>query len=171
MQSLLHRYTYLTAAAIVALVLTQTGCTTTQQTVRAPVAAPKPVPLNQASSPLQKQLVAHYQEWAGTPYRAGGLSQRGVDCSGFVYLTFRDQLGRDLPRTTQEQLRQGKRVARTELDTGDLVFFRTGFKTRHVGIYLGDNQFLHASSSRGVMISSLSNNYWDRAFLQGRRVN
>lgn len=170
MQSFLHRYTYLLAAVLLGLVLTQTGCTATKQTTRAPAAASKPVTLSQASSPLQKQLVAHYREWAGTPYRAGGLSQRGVDCSGFVYLTFREKLGRKLPRTTQEQLRQGKRVARSELTVGDLVFFRTGFKTRHVGIYLGEEQFLHASSSRGVMISSLSDAYWNRAFLQGRRV-
>lgn len=167
MPSSLRRHRYLPGAVLVALVLTHTGCTTTQPAVRAQA---KPVTLNQASSPLQKQLVAHYQEWAGTPYRSGGLSQRGVDCSGFVYLTYREQLGRDLPRTTQEQLRQGKRVARTELDTGDLVFFRTGFKTRHVGIYLGNDQFVHASSSRGVMVSSLSDSYWNRAFLQGRRV-
>lgn len=168
MQYFLRRYRYMAGAALLGLVLTQMGCTSTQQTTRPHTA--KPVALNQPPSALQKQLVAHYQEWAGTPYRMGGLSQQGVDCSGFVYLTFRDKLGRNLPRTTQDQLRQGQAIARSQLNTGDLVFFRTGFKTRHVGIYLGDEQFLHASSSRGVMISSLSDNYWDRAFLQGRRV-
>ena len=130
-----------------------------------------PAPRMVASDhPVRVQLLQHYSEWAGTPYRLGGGSLDGVDCSGFiqqVYFRFDD---RQLPRTTAQQARLGQRISRTELQPADLVFFKTGFKQRHAGIYLGNGEFMHASSSRGVMISRLDNPYWRDSWWMGRRL-
>ena len=111
------------------------------------------------------------EQWRGVPYRYGGLSENGVDCSGFVYLTFQSRLGMELPRTTHELAEQGEKVARDQLRAGDLVFFKTGFRDRHVGIYMGGDRFLHASTSRGVMTSSLNNVYWRKHYWKARRLD
>ena len=120
--------------------------------------------------PLRDTLEAQHEDWKGVPYRYGGLSPRGVDCSGFVYLTFLSRLGMQVPRTTSELLKSGVQVKRSDLQVGDLVFFRTGPGNRHVGIYMGSDDFLHASTSQGVMTSSLSNPYWHRRYWQARRL-
>ncbi len=120
--------------------------------------------------PLRVSLQAQHEDWKGVPYRYGGLSPRGVDCSGFVYLTFLSRLGMEVPRTTRELLKSGEKVKRNDIRVGDLVFFRTGPGNRHVGIYMGNGDFLHASSSQGVMTSSLSNPYWRQRYWQARRL-
>jgi len=120
----------------------------------------------QVRSRLLQQLI----EWQGVPRRYVGLSKSGVDCSGFVYLTFAEEFGVRLPRTTARQVQQGIVVAQQDLIAGDLVFFQTGIKQRHVGIYVGNNQFIHTSSSRGVMSSRLDNPYWQDAYWHSRRV-
>ena len=120
--------------------------------------------------PLRVSLQAQHEDWKGVPYRYGGLSPHGVDCSGFVYLTFLSRLGMEVPRTTTELLQSGEKVKRDEIQVGDLVFFRTGPGNRHVGIYMGNGDFLHASSSQGVMTSSLSNPYWRQRYWQARRL-
>lgn len=120
--------------------------------------------------PLRVSLEAQHEDWKGVPYRYGGLSPRGVDCSGFVYLTFLSRLGMQVPRTTTELLKSGEKVKRDEIQVGDLVFFRTGPGNRHVGIYMGNGDFLHASTSQGVMTSSLSNPYWRHRYWQARRL-
>ncbi|QQX80241.1 C40 family peptidase [Shewanella sp. KX20019] len=119
---------------------------------------------------VKNQLMQLHSEWKGTPYRFGGMSKRGVDCSGFVALGFNDKFGIKLPRTTDEQRSVGKSVSKSQLREGDLVFFKTGWSTRHVGIYIGNNQFLHASTSQGVMISSLNNSYWKQKYWLSRRL-
>ncbi|WP_235901718.1 NlpC/P60 family protein [Alcanivorax sediminis] len=119
---------------------------------------------------LLNSLLAQKEDWQGVPYRYGGLSTKGVDCSGFVYLTFLSQLNMHVPRTTAELLKEGEPVARNELTVGDLVFFRLSRGNRHVGIYLGDDSFLHASVSNGVMQSSLGNPYWRERYWQARRL-
>ncbi len=119
---------------------------------------------------VRSKLLQQYREWRNTPYRMGGLSKRGVDCSGFVYLTYRAKLGRTLPRTTTEQATTGVEVSRSNLRPGDLLFFKTGVFSRHVGIYLGYQQFLHASSSRGVTSSGLAEEYWDGHYWTARRI-
>lgn len=109
--------------------------------------------------------------WKNVPYRLGGLSRRGVDCSGFVYNTFKDQVNIIIPRTTKVLSHTGKTISRNDLDIGDLVFFKTGKrKTRHVGIYVGDDDFIHASTSKGVMKSSLTNSYWRRSYWKAKRI-
>jgi probable lipoprotein NlpC len=110
--------------------------------------------------------------WRGTPYHYGGMSRRGVDCSGFVLMTFRDKFDLQLPRETRKQAEIGTEIDKDELLPGDLVFFKTGSGESglHVGIYDTDNQFIHASTSRGVMRSSLDNVYWRKNFWQARRI-
>lgn len=112
------------------------------------------------------------QTWHGTPYAYGGMSRRGIDCSGFVLTTYRDKFALQLPRMTSQQAQIGTRIDKEELLPGDLVFFITGSGENglHVGIYDTDNQFIHASTSRGVIRSSLDNVYWKKKFWQARRI-
>ncbi|MCL1095451.1 NlpC/P60 family protein [Shewanella kaireitica] len=119
---------------------------------------------------VKSQLMQLHKEWKGTPYRFGGLSKQGVDCSGFVQVAFQTKFGLTLPRTTDEQRAVGRSVSKSNLRPGDLVFFKTGWSTRHVGIYIDNHQFLHASTSQGVMISSLHNSYWKQKYWQSRRL-
>ena len=106
----------------------------------------------------------------GAPYRNGGTTPEGFDCSGFVQYVFR-QHGLVLPRETREQFRIGAGVSRTQLRPGDLVFFTTVAPgASHVGLVVGDDQFVHAPSSRGVVrVERLSADYWRRRFVGARR--
>ena len=115
-------------------------------------------------------LYSQYEEWQGVRYQRGGLSQRGIDCSGFVHLTFKAKFGKHLPRTAHMQSRVGKEVRKHELKTGDLVFFKTGSVSSHVGIYLEKNKFLHASEKKGVMISRLDHVYWKSNYWKSIRI-
>jgi lipoprotein Spr/probable lipoprotein NlpC len=119
---------------------------------------------------VKKLLENQYTSWKGVRYRKGGMSKRGVDCSGFVHVTYRDRLGVDIVRSTKQLSSAGRAVRKRDLSAGDLVFFKTGVFQRHVGIYLGEGQFLHASTSRGVMKSSLAGPYWSKKYWQSRRV-
>jgi murein DD-endopeptidase / murein LD-carboxypeptidase len=119
---------------------------------------------------VKTKLMAQYQEWRGVPYDHGGLSKRGVDCSGFVYLTYRNKFGINLPRSTELQSRLGIQISPREMKTGDLVFFSSLFTDTHVGIYLGKGHFLHASTSQGVMISNMNNEYWRDKFWKAQRI-
>lgn len=126
------------------------------------------------SNPDRKRVVAvlyrQLDEWKGVRHRTGGLDKSGVDCSGLVYLTLRKHFGLNVPRTTRELSRYGIAVSRSRLAPGDLVFFKTGLRKRHVGIYIEDGKFLHASASNGVMLSDMENDYWTRRFWKARRV-
>jgi cell wall-associated NlpC family hydrolase len=123
-------------------------------------------------SPVLDTLYLQYQQWKGTPYRFGGLDKRGVDCSGLVYHIFKNQFGLTLPRTTAEQVRQGIVVSKNNLQPGDLVFFKTGRHSRHVGIYLENGMFLHVSSGikKRVTLSKIDNIYWKRKYWTARRI-
>ena len=123
-----------------------------------------------AAQTVKARLYRQYQQWQGTRYAYGGLGKQGVDCSGFVSVTYRDQLGIKLPRTTRLQAQIGREVERSDLRPGDLVFFTTGFKARHVGIYLEKGEFLHVSTKRGVMISHLADDYWRDRYRSARRI-
>lgn len=141
------------------------------EVVMLPPAAPEPA-LKMSAPPeqqLTRTLFEQFEEWRGTRYMPGGLSKNGVDCSGYVYLTFKERLGMDVPRSSVAMVQEGTPIDRTQLQTGDLVFFHTG-RTRHVGIYLNDNQFMHASSRKGVMISSLKDGYWANRWWTARRI-
>lgn len=119
---------------------------------------------------IKSRLMDQYADWKGVRYRLGGTSKRGIDCSAFVQTTFREQFGLDLPRSTYEQEDSGKSINRGKLRPGDLVLFRAGSTGRHVGIYLGNDNFVHASTSSGVMISNLNDSYWKTRYREARRV-
>ncbi|MFC0142014.1 bifunctional murein DD-endopeptidase/murein LD-carboxypeptidase [Erwinia mallotivora] len=119
---------------------------------------------------IKSRLMEQYSDWKGVRYRLGGTSKRGIDCSAFVQTTFREQFGLDLPRSTYEQEDSGKSIQRAKLRPGDLVLFRAGSTGRHVGIYLGNDNFVHASTSNGVMISNLNEAYWKNRYRDARRV-
>ncbi len=106
----------------------------------------------------------------GTKYVSGGVTTNGFDCSGFTMYVF-DKIGINLPHQSGSQYQMGSAVSRDELRAGDLVFFNTnGRGVSHVGIYVGDGEFAHASSSRGVTISSLSDNYYVNRYVGAKRI-
>ncbi len=119
---------------------------------------------------VKESLYAQLNEWRSVRYDYGGLSKQGVDCSGFVYLTYLSQFGIELPRTTAQLSHVGRSIPQRNLRAGDLVFFRTGRKARHVGILVEGRRFIHASKSNGVMLSSLDDWYWSKKYWKAQRV-
>ena len=119
-------------------------------------------------------IIKTAKTYLGTPHCMGGHTKKCTDCSGFVMAVFAEH-GISLPHNSQEQARFGKPIYdKSKLQTGDLVFFINTYKTNnyitHAGIYLGNNEFIHASSSNGVTITSLDNNWWQDKFVFGTRV-
>jgi len=115
-------------------------------------------------------LVRVVKTFLGVPYKLGGSTLRGIDCSAFVKKIY-EIFNIELPRTTREQFSIGKKVGMAQLEEGDLVFFRRRGNSSHVGIYIGDNQFVHASSyNREVKIDHLDAPYYSKRFLRGVRV-
>lgn len=109
-------------------------------------------------------LYDQFGEWRGVPYRMGGLSKGGVDCSGLVYLTYRDLFNIQLPRNTHDLARMGTTVTPRDRQSGDLVLFRISRNLNHVGIYLEEGRFMHTSTRKGVMISHLTDPYWQQRY-------
>ncbi len=138
---------------------------------RGPASGSKPVNLSGIDDPMARDLIAEANVWIGTPYSYGGTSERGVDCSGLVMNIYRDVTGLKIPRTTREQARYCTNVARNRIRPGDLVFFANGRNVSHVGLYVGNGSMIHASSSRGVVVSDIDNGYWGDRFLTGGRVD
>jgi len=121
-------------------------------------------------------ILSEAESYLGTPYRYGGTSRSGIDCSAFVLSVFGVAAGMDLPRVAADQSQEGEAVERTELQKGDLVFFshRRG-RISHVGIVEevtpeGEIKFIHAATSKGVMVSSLDDNYWGPKFQFAKRI-
>lgn len=157
-----------------------TACSSNSyQNVKGPIKAKAGIfKTNRVISNLDDQIMVianlseHQQEWQGTRYRIGGNSKSGVDCSGFMQITFRDLFGIDLPRMTVDQAKEGTKISKSELRTGDLVFFNTGRgpNGKHVGVYVKNGQFLHASTKGGVIYSDMDSPYWTKTFWQARRL-
>ena len=112
-------------------------------------------------------------EWLGTPYRGGSDSKRGTDCSGLVYQLYKKAYRTNLSRNTEDLRKECNKVAKRNLREGDLVFFssdRSGKEIAHVGVYLKDGKFIHASTSNGVIVSRLDEKYYVRHYLSGGRI-
>ncbi len=119
---------------------------------------------------IENRLRQEYRHWEGTHHRLGGSSRRGIDCSGFVRAVYKDVFNIYLPRTTEAQVRQGRAVSYENLRAGDLVFFRPPTYPRHVGIYLGGSEFVHASKNKGVTVSKIDKIYWGKYYWTARRI-
>jgi cell wall-associated NlpC family hydrolase len=119
----------------------------------------------------EARLESEVNQVVGTPYLYGGTTVSGFDCSGFILYLLKKFNVDDLPRTSQSQAKKGTPVSKENLRSGDLVFFNTfGKGISHAGIYLGDNQFAHSSSSKGVRVSKLSESYYKDRYVTARRV-
>ena len=121
-------------------------------------------------TPIKKQAFTEfYNEWKNVKYKMGGISKTGIDCSAFTQKIYKDKFGIELSRTTRTQVNEGVEGARSELQPGDLVFFKTGKTDRHVGIYVGNNKFLH-SSIKGVKYTSLDKPFYKKNYWTSRRI-
>ena len=143
---------------------------------------PSSVPLRHLTSDFNgrnsnavDKILSEAEDFLGTPYKLGGTSKTGLDCSGLVIVSFGNKV--KLPRRSQDQAQQGKRIEVENIKPGDLLFFDTTNSggVTHVGIVKeirnqGEITFIHASTTHGVMISSLNDRYWNKAFLFARRV-
>ena len=127
-----------------------------------------------ASASARLKLLAAAESCLGTPYRYAGLDRRGLDCSGLVYLSFREALNYTIPRTAENIYAWVEKIPKEELEPGDLVFFTTiGQKVSHLGIYTGERRFIHSASEgphTGVIYSSLDEDYWKRRYTGAGRA-
>ncbi len=122
----------------------------------------------------KSDIMNKIMNWMGTPYRMGGMSRKAIDCSAFVQAIFYQTANVLLPRTAREQITVGSRVrSMNDLQFGDMIFFHTYSRkfASHVGIYLGDNLFAHASSRSGVTVSSLESTFYMKHFIGGKRLS
>lgn len=131
----------------------------------------KPVSRGESTSSNNSGIIGTAKKYLGTPYVFGGNSTSGIDCSGFTQLVYKAH-GVSIPRTTTGQAKAGSHLNRNQLRTGDLIIFSGTYRAgpSHAGIYISDGNFIHASSSKGVTISSLNSNYYSTHFSYGRRV-
>lgn len=130
-------------------------------------------PLN-TSGTSANEIIKTARKYLGVPHCMGGTTSKCMDCSGLLYSTFKTH-GIEFARSSEEQARYGMYIGdRSQLQRGDLVFFVRSYTTNkyitHSGIYLGNNEFIHASSSQGVTITSLSNSWWSERFIFGTRI-
>lgn len=123
-----------------------------------------------------KDIVSYAKTFKGTKYKFGGTTKRGMDCSGLIYISFKKK-GINLPRVSRDMATQGNKIYLNKTHKGDLVFFRTNKNKKainHVGLVLenkkGELIFIHATTSQGVIITSLEEKYWKSAFVEARRV-
>ena len=128
------------------------------------------------TSRTANKIVTYAKTFEGTRYKFGGTTKKGMDCSGLVYTSFKNEnIG--LPRVSRDMAKQGKRISLRNAEEGDLVFFQTNKSRRvinHVGLVVesrrGVVKFIHSTTSRGVIVSSLDENYWNNAFVEVRRI-
>jgi lipoprotein Spr/probable lipoprotein NlpC len=156
------------------LLLFLTACSSREQP------KPLPIPLPQKKKAINytlhkqnfvtQQLFSAYKKWAGTHYCYGGENTKGIDCSALVQKIYKEAFNMDIPRTTKEQIKIGYKVSKSNLQEGDILFFKTSYKTLHSGIYLERGYFIHTSSKKGVTISTIHNPYWRAKYYQARRV-
>lgn len=120
--------------------------------------------------PTRKQAFREfYDEWKNVKYKLGGNSRNGIDCSAFTQRIYKEKFDLDIPRTTISQVSVGTEIAKSELMPGDLVFFKTSKTDKHVGVYVGNNNFLHASI-KGIQYTSLDKPFYKKNYWTSRRV-
>ncbi len=127
-------------------------------------------PLSLAEDNVVQSIINIYNDWQGVPYKYSGQSKAGIDCSGFSQVMYKRLFNYNLPRTVRAQMKIGKEVSLERLHPGDLVFFQTGTRTKHVGIYTHSGNFVHASTSYGVTQSSFDNSYWNKRYITARTL-
>jgi len=163
-------FRYISILVISALALG--GCASHQSLPEGMADVPPSSPTAAAQEPGKAQkLWQVFERYRGTPYRYGGTSSNGFDCSGFILTAYQEGLGKQLPRTTSQMLASGDAIHPGNIQPGDLVFFRIRGKEQHAGIYMGDDRFIHASTSIGVTQSSMNGYYWKGRFTQARRFD
>lgn len=164
--------------AIVLTLFLLTSCGSLPSLVKPPVSSRTstrycPAPPETAKPPDTEtaRFFKEVENWQGVPYRYGGIGTAGVDCSGLAVSLYESLYDIELPRTAREQIQTGTPVSPKALMPGDLVFFRFRDRTRHVGIYIGDRRFTHASrKKKGVTISSLDHPFWKSRYRAARRI-
>lgn len=117
-----------------------------------------------------KKLIEYVHQWWATPYRYGGNSKEGIDCSAFIRGLTQEAFNVSLPRISRDQANFCREIPKRDLKEGDLVFFAAGKSISHVGMYLSNNKFVHASTSKGVVISDLNETYWSTRFAKAGRL-
>lgn len=125
------------------------------------------------STLFAKRLIAEARTWLGTPYLYGGKDKKGADCSGFIMMVFKNAHDVALPRTSRDQCNYCNPISKECLEPGDLIFFsskNSGGKVAHVGLYIGNGNMIHASSSKGVVETSLEMKYYVDHYLTGGRI-
>lgn len=162
------------------VLLLLTGCKSkskavleTPDTYPLPIEASKPKTKPDSKRSLRDAIVEEAHRWVGTPYKYAGTTRQGTDCSGMVWAIYRDVAGIAIPRNSVKQFEYCRPLQRKELRPGDLVFFNTagnGTRVGHVGIYIGNESFIHSSSSRGVRISTFDDPYYAKIYNRGGRV-
>lgn len=117
------------------------------------------------------KLYQFVYDWIGTPYRLGGVTKKGIDCSGFAFELYNKVFSTLIGNNSRNIFSMVNPIRKDELKEGDLVFFKIGSRSiTHMGVYMGNNKFAHASSSKGVMISDLDEAYWSRYYYKGGRL-
>lgn len=164
----LHAIFKLLLSAVI--LLTLGGCATTEPKPTVSVTKEVPEPHNPLKQ-IEKELLGYFTDWEGTPYRLGGNSRRGIDCSAFVRNAYQSVFEMEVPRTTLGQAKLGTPIKKSELLPGDLVLFKTSRSQRHVGVIVNGNKFMHVSVKKGVMISALDNIYWRKKYWKAVRVD
>jgi len=118
---------------------------------------------------MNKQFMDFYNEWKNVKYRFGGNSKKGIDCSAFTQRIYKEKFDIKIPRSTRTQVKVGRKVAKSDLEVGDLIFFKTGKVDRHVGVYMGNGDFMHASI-KGVKFSKVDKPFYKKAYWTSRRI-
>lgn len=120
---------------------------------------------------ISSELIRVQKQWQRTPYKLGGVSPKGADCSGFTQSVLSKHFNTKIPRTTVAQMKGGKKISKSSLKSGDLLFFKTGRGPNgiHVGIYVQKDEFIHLSTKGGVKKVSFSTKYWKPKYIGARR--
>ncbi|MGA1933529.1 NlpC/P60 family protein [Arcobacter sp. YIC-464] len=118
---------------------------------------------------IKDALMEFYDEWKHVKYKFGGNSKKGIDCSAFTQRIFKEKFNIKIPRSTRTQVKIGEKIKKSELKIGDLVFFKTGRTDRHVGVYMGDGKFMHASI-KGVKFTKIDKAFYRKTYWTSRRV-